>query len=110
MRYALNGKPTSAHISASLVFTIARSFRTYFANFNASKIYLHRVAYKHLSLSAETEQAIANIRNTARLIVDAGSVLSQEQKVLPINMLWPLLVWGCERRRSGYERVDYVTD
>jgi hypothetical protein len=94
--YALNGKLTSAHISPSLVFTITRTFRTYFANFNASKIHLHRVAYKHLPLSADTEQAIANIRNTARLMVDAGESLSAEQKMLPVNMLWPLLMWGCE--------------
>jgi hypothetical protein len=32
MGYALNGKLTSAHISPSLVFTITRTFRTYFAN------------------------------------------------------------------------------
>jgi hypothetical protein len=96
MDYALNGKLTSAHISSSLVFTITRTFRTYFANFNASRIHLHRVAYKHLPLSVDTEQAIANIRNTARLMVEAGESSSAEQKMLPVNMLWPLLMWGCE--------------
>jgi hypothetical protein len=108
MDYALNGKLTSAHISSSLVFTITRTFRTYFANFNASKIHLHRVAYKHLPLSVDTEQAIANIRNTARLMVDAGERenIGREQKMLPVNMLWPLLMWGCEE--NDKEMRDWI--
>jgi hypothetical protein len=96
MDYALNGKLTPEHISPSLVFTITRTFRTYFANYNASKIHLHRVAYKHLPLSIDTEQAISNIRNTARLMVEAAASLNPEQRMLPVNMLWPLLMWGCE--------------
>ena len=94
--YALNGKLTSAHISPSLVFTITRTFRTYFANYNASKIHLHRVAYKHLPLSADTEKAVSNIRNTARLMVEIGAASGPEQEMLPVNMLWPLLMWGTE--------------
>jgi len=96
MDYALNGKLTSAHISSNLVFTITRTFRTYFANYNASKIHLHRVAYKHLPLSAGTEKAISNIRNTARLMADVDLALGPEQGMLPVNMLWPLLMWGTE--------------
>ncbi|PMD32050.1 hypothetical protein L207DRAFT_518918, partial [Hyaloscypha variabilis F] len=110
MDYALNGKLTSAHLSASLVFTITRTFRTYFANFNASKIHLHRVAYKQLPLSASTQQAVANIRRTARLMVDAGLEVSQdqmEQRMLPVNMLWPLLMWGCEEEDG--EMRDWIT-
>ncbi|KAH6665573.1 fungal-specific transcription factor domain-containing protein [Halenospora varia] len=96
MDYALNGKLTSSHISASLAFTITRTFRTYYANFNASRIHLHRVAYKHLPLSRETEQAISNIRNTARIMSESGTTSGLEQQMLPVNMLWPLLMWGCE--------------
>jgi hypothetical protein len=94
MDYALNGKLTSAHLSSSLVFAITRTFRTYFANYHASKIHLHRVAYKHLPLSADTEIAISNIRQTARLMVEDGA--ASEQEMLPVNMLWPLLMWGTE--------------
>jgi hypothetical protein len=96
MDYALNGKLTPAHISPTLAFTITRTFRTYFANYNASKIHLHRVAYKHLPLSAETVQAISNIRNSARIMVEMGASSGLEQEMLPVNMLWPLLMWGCE--------------
>jgi len=96
MDYTLNGKLTPAHLSPSLVFTITRTFRTYFANYNASKIHLHRVAYKHLPLSAETDQAISHICNTARIMVEVGTSSGPEQEMLPVNMLWPLLMWGCE--------------
>jgi hypothetical protein len=96
MDYALNGKLTSAHISLSLVFTITRTFRTYFANYNASKIHLHRVAYKYLPLSADTEKAISNIQNTAQLMVEVGVASGPQEGMLPVNMLWPLLMWGCE--------------
>lgn len=96
MDYALNGKLTSAHISPGLVFAITRTFRTYFANFNASKIHLHRVAYKQLPLSADTEKAISNIRDTARLMVEVGAASGPDKEMLPVNMLWPLLMWGSE--------------
>jgi hypothetical protein len=94
--YALNGKLTSAHISPSLVFTITGAFRAYFANYKASKIHLHRVAYKNLPLSADTEKAISNIRNSARLMVEVGAASGPEQEMLPVDMLWPLLMWGTE--------------
>lgn len=92
MDYALSGKLTSAHLSPSLAFAITRTFRTYYANYHASRIHLHRVAYKHLPLSAETEASVENIRNTARVMVEG----SLEQEFLPVSMLWPLLMWGSE--------------
>ncbi|KAL5327165.1 hypothetical protein ACEPPN_004857 [Leptodophora sp. 'Broadleaf-Isolate-01'] len=92
MDYALSGKLTSAHLSPSLAFAITRTFRTYYANYHASKIHLHRVAYKHLPLAAETEASVANIRSTARVMVEG----SLEEEFLPVSMLWPLLMWGSE--------------
>ena len=96
MNYTLNGKLTSEYVSPNLVFTITRTFRTYFANYNASKIHLHRVAYKHLPLSIDTQKAISNIRETAQLMVEVGITSGPEQEMLPVNMLWPLLMWGSE--------------
>ncbi|PVH84851.1 hypothetical protein DL98DRAFT_610344 [Cadophora sp. DSE1049] len=92
MDYALSGRLTSAHLSPSLAFAITRTFRTYYANYHASKIHLHRVAYKHLPLSAETEASVSNIRSTARVMVEG----SLEEEFLPVSMLWPLLMWGSE--------------
>ena len=92
MDYALSGKLTSAHLSPSLAFAITRTFRTYYANYHASKIHLHRVAYKHLPLSTETEASVSHIRSTARVMVEG----SLEEEFLPVSMLWPLLMWGSE--------------
>ena len=90
--HAVSGSLTSAHISAHLAFTISRAFRTYLSNYHASKIHLHRVAYKSLPLTSETLHAIATIRKLAKLMVEG----SDRQEMLPVNMLWPLLMWGCE--------------
>ncbi|KAF8860393.1 hypothetical protein BDZ45DRAFT_703831 [Acephala macrosclerotiorum] len=40
--------------------------------------------------------AISNIRNTAQLMVEVGAASGPEQEMLPVNMLWPLLMWGTE--------------
>ncbi|KAL2061687.1 hypothetical protein VTL71DRAFT_7064 [Oculimacula yallundae] len=92
MDYALSGRLEPAHLSPSLAFTITRTFRTYYANYHASKIHLHRVAYKHLPLSTETEASVSNIRSTARVMVEGRL----EEELLPVSMLWPLLMWGSE--------------
>jgi hypothetical protein len=92
MDYAVAGSLTSAHVSAHLAHTITRAFRTYMSNYHASKIHLHRVAYKTLPLTRETLEAISIIRHLTRLMVEG----SDSQEMLPVNMLWPLLMWGCE--------------
>ncbi len=99
MDYALSGKLTAAHLSPSLAFAITRTFRTYYSNYHASKIHLHRVAYKHLPLSAETEASVANIRNTARIMVEGNL----EEEFMPVSMLWPLLMWGSEENDSDMQ-------
>lgn len=92
MDYAVAGDLTSAHVAENLAFATTRAFRTYLSNYHASKIHLHRVAYKSLPLSSETLNAIATIRHLAQLMVEG----SDGQEMLPVNMLWPLLMWGCE--------------
>jgi hypothetical protein len=56
-------------------------------------IHLHRVAYKTLPLAPETVNAMARIRHLARLMAGEG------EETLPVNMLWPLLMWGCEEKK-----------
>ena len=92
MDYAVAGSLTSAHVSANLAHTVTRAFRTYLSNYHASKIHLHRVAYKTLPLTRETLNAISMIRHLTRLMVEG----SDSSEMLPVNMLWPLLMWGCE--------------
>ncbi|KIH92301.1 hypothetical protein SPBR_02344 [Sporothrix brasiliensis 5110] len=92
MDYAVAGKLTAAHVSAHLAFAVTRSFRTYLCNYYASKVHLHRVAYKTLPLTQEATEALAQIRRLARLLVEALDA----EDALPANMLWPLLMLGSE--------------
>ncbi|KAL1888157.1 hypothetical protein Sste5346_009767 [Sporothrix stenoceras] len=94
MDYAVAGKLTAPHISAKLAFTITRAFRTYLSNYYASKIHLHRVAYKNFPLTKEAIEALDHIRSLARLIAES---LDGEDP-LPINMLWPLVMLGTEEK------------
>ncbi|OTA07307.1 Zn2Cys6 transcriptional regulator [Trichoderma parareesei] len=94
MDYAVAGKLSEPHISANLAFTITRAFRTYLSNYYASKVHLHRVAYKHLPLTNEAIDALGQIRKLAHQI---SSDLAPEDS-LPVNMLWPLLMLGVEEQ------------
>lgn len=51
------------------------------------------MAYKTLPLAPETVNAMARIRHLARLMAGEG------EETLPVNMLWPLLMWGCEEKK-----------
>ncbi|CRK12097.1 hypothetical protein HYQ45_015138 [Verticillium longisporum] len=94
MDYAVAGKLTERHISAHLAFAITRSFRTYLSNYYASKVHLHRVAYKTLPLTRDTLDALINIRQLARQLVNGLPA----DDALPVNMLWPLLMLGVEEQ------------
>jgi hypothetical protein len=91
MDYAVTGRLTPAHISNNLSTTITRAFQTYLSNFYASRIHLHRVAYKTLPLTTETSEALAAIKSLAKSMVESSSGES-----LPVTMLWPLLMLGSE--------------
>ncbi|KAI5237081.1 hypothetical protein E4T43_08203 [Aureobasidium subglaciale] len=97
MDYAAKGQLTPHYLNPHLSHTITRAFRTYASNFYASKVHLHRVAYKTLPLAADTLLALAKIKELARMMVDTPSesdVVGGEP--LPVNMLWPLLMLGSE--------------
>lgn len=97
MDYAVAGKLTEPHVSKHLAFVITRAFRTYLANYAASKIHLHRVAFKHLPLTREAVDAMDQIRRLGRQIVAD----LEPEDTLPVNMLWPLLMLGVEEQDSG---------
>ncbi|OLN83765.1 hypothetical protein CCHL11_08728 [Colletotrichum chlorophyti] len=100
MDYAVAGKLTEPHVSRHLAFVITRAFRTYLANYHASKVHLHRVAYKSFPLTKEAIDALAQIRRLARLLVDSLDA----DNSLPVNMLWPLLMLGSEEQ-DPQERI-----
>ncbi|KAF5007869.1 hypothetical protein FDECE_5784 [Fusarium decemcellulare] len=97
MDHAVQGKLTANHISANLATAITRAFRTYLSNYHASKIHLHRVAYKHLPLSRESTEALAHIRCLTRLMIEN----LQSGAVLPVSQLWPLLMLGSEEEEPA---------
>jgi hypothetical protein len=97
MDYAAKGQLTPRHLSPHLSHTITRAFRTYASNFYASKVHLHRVAYKTLPLAMETVLALAKIKELTRMMVDMPSEIGPGSgEPLPVNMLWPLLMLGSE--------------
>lgn len=105
MDYAAKGQLTPRHLSPHLSHTITRAFRTYASNFYASKVHLHRVAYKTLPLALETVLALTKIKELARMMVDTPSESGHEGgEPLPVNMLWPLLMLGSEEE-DMQERV-----
>lgn len=97
MDYAVAGKLREPHVSAHLAFVITRAFRTYLSNYYASKVHLHRVAYKTLPLTREASDALDQIRKLARQMVSD----MDPEDALPVNMLWPLLMLGVEEQDPG---------
>ena len=94
MDHAVAGHLVAPHVSQDLAFAITRAFRTYLSNYHASKVHLHRVAYKNLPLTRETEGALGQIRHLTRLMV-AGQ---GPEDALPVSQLWPLLMLGSEEK------------
>lgn len=97
MDYAVAGKLKEPHVSEHLAFVITRAFRTYLSNYYASKVHLHRVAYKTLPLTKDATDAIENIRKLTRQMVND----MDSEDSLPVNMLWPLLMLGVEEQDAG---------
>jgi hypothetical protein len=89
MDHAIAGNLTEKHLAKPLAVALTRSFRTYLANYYASFLHLHRVAYVQYPKTKDVNNAIANIKRLAHL-------MAQTDESLPVNLLWPLLMWGCE--------------
>lgn len=93
MDLAAEGKLREPYLQPQLAANVTRSLRTYLANYHASFIHLHRVAYKHLPRTQSVVGAMQKIGQVAHTMCELPE--SSEQS-LPVNMLWPLLMWGCE--------------
>lgn len=76
-----------------LASSIVRSFQTYFANFYACYIHLHRVAHRHLVRSKAADAALCKIGSMVHFMVD-------NNESIPVNMLWPLFLWGTEEEND----------
>ncbi|OQO11730.1 hypothetical protein B0A48_03457 [Cryoendolithus antarcticus] len=89
MDFAVAGTLTERHVTQHIATAITRSYRTYWANFEAGFIHLHRVAHKHLPPTPDVLRARATIKKVVRLF-------EQSSEALPTNFIWPLLMACCE--------------
>ncbi|KEF51461.1 uncharacterized protein A1O9_12378 [Exophiala aquamarina CBS 119918] len=100
MDLAVNGKLEGPLLASSLAERITMISRLALANHHATFIHLHRVAYRHLPRTVEVTNAMSMIRKLTRDMLDAQG----PNDSLPVNMLWPLLMWGSEEENPE-ERV-----
>lgn len=89
MDHAASGNIPNDALAEPLASAIIRSFQTYLANFYVCYIHLHRVAHRHLARSKPVDTAISKIREIMHNMVD-------KKVLIPVNMLWPLFLWGSE--------------
>ncbi len=101
MDHAVAGNLTERHLAKNLAGALTRSFRTYLANYHASFIHLHRVAYVQYPKTRDVISAIASIKRLTHL-------MAQTDESLPVNVLWPLLMWGCEE--DDYEERRWIVE
>ncbi|GJN75766.1 hypothetical protein PLICBS_009872 [Purpureocillium lilacinum] len=87
--HAVAGDIGESLLAPSLASAIVSSYRTYLANFHSCYVHLHRVAHRHLPRPQMLVKAIARIRDLMRAMVAS-------RETLPVNVLWPLFLWGCE--------------
>ncbi|KAJ5690275.1 hypothetical protein N7462_004667 [Penicillium macrosclerotiorum] len=109
MDHAVAGRLATL-LSPSLVETITKTMRVYHSNYHASFIHLHRVAYKNLPRTTDVIDAMNEIRQVTKLIIESPyassppitspigtpHVTNGGVSSLPVNMLWPLLMLGVE--------------
>ncbi|RAO71754.1 uncharacterized protein BHQ10_007766 [Talaromyces amestolkiae] len=111
MDHAVACKLVPPLLSPSLANTLSRALMVCYANYHASFVHLHRVAYKNLPRTPDVETALCaiqevteNLMRTPHSIQDMAttntiepvSELTSSSPPLPINMLWPLLMLGVE--------------
>lgn len=89
MDHAVAGNLTDKHLAKNLAVATTRSFRTYLANYYACFIHVHRVAYKQFPRTQDLLAAMEKIKWLCHL-------MGQTDDSLPVNLLWPLLMWGSE--------------
>lgn len=89
---AVAGSLQEPLLATSLAAGLTRSARMALANYHASFIHLHRVAYRHLPRTTDVNNAMFVIKQMMRHMEAAQSPAES----LPVNMLWPLFMWGAE--------------
>lgn len=104
MDLAISGKLEAPLLAGSLAERITMISRLALANHHATFIHLHRVAYRHLPRTVEVLEAMSMIRQISRDMLDVQG----PNDSLPVNMLWPLLMWGSRRKTMRSGRGSYL--
>ncbi|KAJ5522614.1 hypothetical protein N7527_006729 [Penicillium freii] len=99
--HAVAGNIGSDTLAEPLASTIVRSFQTYLANFYACYIHLHRVAHRHLVRSKAAVTALSKIKEIVHSMVN-------NHEPIPVNMLWPLFLWGTEE--DDYNEFQWILE
>lgn len=89
MQYAVSGGIGDGLLAEPLASAIVRSFQTYLVIFYACYIHLHRVAHRHLARSKAVAAAILKIKEILHR-------MASTMEHIPVNVLWPLFLWGTE--------------
>lgn len=89
---AVSGSLGPPLIAERLASSITRSSRMALSNYHATFIHLHRVAYRSLPRTIEVHNAMNAIRQMTKNMVEA----QEPEDSLPVNILWPLLIWDSE--------------
>ncbi|KFY48549.1 hypothetical protein V495_01232 [Pseudogymnoascus sp. VKM F-4514 (FW-929)] len=101
MEHAVSGNISSDTLAEPLASAIVRSYRTYLANFYVCYIHLHRVAHRHLDRSKAVDTALCKIKEIVHLMVN-------KDESIPVNMLWPLFLWGSEE--DDYDECQWLLE
>lgn len=101
MDHAVSGNISNDTLAEPLASAIIRSFQTYLANFYVCYIHLHRVAHRHLARSKAVITAICKIKEIMHLMVS-------NNVSIPVNMLWPLFLWGSEE--DDYDECQWILE
>lgn len=90
--HAVSGRLSDRYLGQGIATAITHSYRLYWANYEAAFIHVHRVAHKHLPITSEVLRAQTTIKKIAHLF-------QQDDKPLPVNFIWPLLMACCEEEK-----------
>lgn len=102
MDHAVSGNIGEDTLAKPLASAIIRSFQTYLANFYACYIHLHRVAHRHLARSKSVITALGKIKEMMHFMV------TNSDESVPVNMLWPLFLWGSEE--DDYDECQWILE
>jgi hypothetical protein len=88
-------------LAPNLAKSIICSYRTYLANFYGCYIHIHRVAHRHLPRPPKLRESLSAMKELMHSMATSCDTL-------PVNVLWPLFLWGCEE--DDPDQCQWIVD